>query len=63
MVSVNGDIKSVFSYADDIKLIADSEEKLQAIFLEVANYLRFLGLTISTSKCKVLVVGGRQKEV
>lgn len=55
-IDIVGVKKVLCSYADDLKLMATSEESLQAIFAEVERYLGALGLRI-TNKCEVLVIG------
>jgi len=47
----------ILLYADDISLACDTAEKLRAAVITMdATFLRW-GLTISTKKIKVLVVG------
>jgi hypothetical protein len=57
IVKIDGNNKSCFSYADDLKLITTSITDLNTVFEVVKHYLKHLGLTISTEKCKILTIG------
>ena len=55
-------VRSGFMYADDICLIASSEEKLQSIMNELNGCVEEYGMKVSEAKSKVLCINGNMRE-
>ena len=60
--SVDVRVRSGFMYADDICLIASSEEKLQSIMNELNGCVEEYGMKVSEAKSKVVCVNGNMRE-
>ena len=50
-------------YADDMVLIADSEEKLQSLVINLHDHCRMKGLKINRSKTEVMGVTKRNESL
>ena len=55
-------VTSGFMYADDICLIASSEEKLQSIMNELNGCVEEYGIKVSEAKSKVVCINGNMRE-
>ena len=60
--SVVDRVRSGFMYADDICLVASSEEKLQSIMNELNGSVEEYGMKVSEAKSKVVCINGNMGE-
>lgn len=63
----NWNMRSVYSqvmvYADDIVLIAETQQKLQQAITEWSETLKDKGLMVNTEKCKVMQMGKTDEDI
>ena len=59
-IQLGGNLVSSLAYADDLIVMADSVESLQANMLELEEKCREYGMKISISKTKVMSVGKKR---
>lgn len=58
MVRIGDTYRTLTSYADDIKLFANSESALNTLFDEVTTFLAHFGLHAAPDKSHVVCIGG-----
>ena len=62
-INVNGEYMNNLRYADDVVLIATSEEELEEMIQELNEKGKMKGLTMNINKTKVLTKGEENKEI
>lgn len=62
-INLNGRPLNNLRFADDIDLIADTQEKLQDITSRVYNSSKRMGLKINVEKTKTMVIGKRHEDL
>ena len=55
-IALPSGVKRIFSYADDVKLIAGSSCQLNEMFGVVSDFLAMLGLHCDPGKCSVMPI-------